>query len=848
MAEQEARADALSARAMADAEKFSAASTRADALDAELAALSGSKAWRVSEGLRERRRRLAPPGTRRDRVVRAWVRGAVTVSESGSRASLAMAIRGAAPSMRRWLGKPRGVWALDYRPETHATVTLYTDRDDLFPGHARRRPLSVPRDRRVTVSLIATVRNERSSVPRWMASVAAQTRRPDEIIVVDAGSTDGTPEAFEAEAARLGLELRVFVEPRANIARGRNLAIAHARGTVMAATDLGCRLTATWLERIVAPFEDDEATQVSAGWYEALEEGRPARRRRWPTLEEADPGSFLPSSRSVAFTRQAWATVGGYPEWLTLTGEDTWFALELQRFCERWAFVPEAVVLWDAPPTMIEYWRKIRVWSVGDGESGVGAPLYWRSLRRLAIAAAGAGVALVGAVAAARLGPGPAVAVIGGAGLIGVRGLARWRASLGSLGAIGWEVGAEVARVVGFVGGARRRREIAARRHRGARGTVFILSGVPIDDTGGGARCTQLALELLKQGWFVVFVSRFPRYESTNLGLRISHPRLHTAVLEGFAWRRFLRDHARVFREGPVAAIVEFPLVDWVPLIRAVRGVGGSVVYDLLDNWDSTLGREWYSPAVERKVIALSDVLVATAAPLAERLRGMSGRPVTLLPNAVNTDLFDPARTWERPADFPAAAWSMVYIGALWGDWFDWYLLSRLAFVYPEAAVVIIGDYRAQMTGAPANVHFLGLKAQVELPAYLAHADVAIVPWKTNAVTHATSPLKVYEYLAMRRPVVAPRLDALAGIPGVLPSSDTDAFIRNVGRARGMSVDRAVVDAFVRENSWPARIRTLLELVARANPRMMAAPLDAERASPEAGLGFGAATIRVEAR
>ena len=205
-------------------------------------------------------------------------------------------------------------------------------------------------------------------------------------------------------------------------------------------------------------------------------------------------------------------------------------------------------------------------------------------------------------------------------------------------------------------------------------------------------------------------------------------------------------------------------------------------------------------------MIALSDVLIATAAPLAARLEAMSGRSVTLVPNAVNTDLFDPGRSRERPADYPSAPWSMIYIGALWGDWFDWELLRRLAVAYSEAAVVIVGDYRDQMRSAPGNVHFLGLKAQVELPAYLAHADVAIIPWKANAVTHATSPLKVYEYLAMRRPVVAPALDALEGIPGVLLSSDTDAFVRNVGRARGAPVDRVVVDAFVRENSWPARI------------------------------------------
>ncbi len=59
----------------------------------------------------------------------------------------------------------------------------------------------------------------------------------------------------------------------------------------------------------------------------------------------------------------------------------------------------------------------------------------------------------------------------------------------------------------------------------------------------------------------------------------------------------------------------------------------------------------------------------------------------------------------------------------------------------------------------------------------------------------------------MRRPVVAPRLDALHGIPGMFLSSDRDAFVRNAGLARAMTLDEVVVDEFVRENSWSARIR-----------------------------------------
>ena len=784
-------------------------------LTTQVSAFRGSAGWQLAEALRGVRRRVGPPGTRRDRVVRVGLRVLVTLARQGLRGGLAAGRRRAGAAVRQWLTRPRGPFAMEYPFKRFATVTLYTDRDDFFPGYAPRRSLSATRRQPAPVTLIATTRNERASVHSWMASVAAQTRPPDEIVIVDAGSTDGTPDELRQSAAAHGMNVTVLVEPGANIARGRNRAIEQATSPILACTDFGGRLTPTWLERIVAPFADDPEIQVVGGWYVTLENGRPQRRRRWPTLDEVDPGEFLPSSRSIAFTREAWTLAGGYPEWLTLTGEDTWFALELGRFCERWAFVPEAVVEWEAPGTMTAYWAKIYAWSIGDGEAAIQSGYYWRSFRRVTGPAVGGALAALSVAAVAEAARRSWPPLLLGAALLAatvpaIRSRAR---ALGSMRALAWEGGAEVARVVGFLRGVRRRPEVTARRLRGARGLVFMLSGVPIDDTGGGARCTQIALELLKQEWFVVFVSRFPRHETRDLGLRIRHPRLLATSLAELAWRRFIEDHRLVFRERPVAAILEFPLAEFVPVARAIRHAGGAVVYDLLDRWDSSLGAPWYSPAVERTVIALSDVLVATAPVLAARLQAMSGRDVALLPNAVNTDLFVPDRPFTRPDDYPRAPWSMIYIGALWGDWFDWALLRRVAVAYPEAAVVLIGDYRGQMASPPANVRFLGLKPQAAVPAYLAHADVAIVPWKINAVTDATSPLKVYEYLAMRRPVVAPRLEALAGIPGLWLAADAEEFVQAIGQARRLGVDHGTVSGFVQDNSWTARVTAMLRLI-----------------------------------
>jgi hypothetical protein len=124
---------------------------------------------------------------------------------------------------------------------------------------------------------------------------------------------------------------------------------------------------------------DNHDIEVVAGWYLPLDQnGRPFQRRRWPRLAQITPDDYLPSSRSLAFKKSAWEAAGGYPEWLTRTGEDTLFALGLKQHTKFWAFVPEAVVEWYAPDELRSYWRKQYEWSIGDGEAALNIPTYRR--------------------------------------------------------------------------------------------------------------------------------------------------------------------------------------------------------------------------------------------------------------------------------------------------------------------------------------------------------------------------------------------------------------------------------------------------------------------------------------
>ncbi|MBC8098346.1 MAG: glycosyltransferase, partial [Armatimonadetes bacterium] len=103
------------------------------------------------------------------------------------------------------------------------------------------------------ITLIATVLNEGDNLHGLMGSLCAQTRLPDEIVIVDGGSRDDTVRILHSYADRL--PLRVLVEPGCNISEGRNSAIRAAQFEVIAVTDAGVRLSPDWLAQLAQSFD-----------------------------------------------------------------------------------------------------------------------------------------------------------------------------------------------------------------------------------------------------------------------------------------------------------------------------------------------------------------------------------------------------------------------------------------------------------------------------------------------------------------------------------------------------------------------------------------------------------------
>jgi len=232
------------------------------------------------------------------------------------------------------------------------------------------------------LSLCITIRNEQESLVSLVESLFAQSRPPDEIIAVDGGSTDGTLELLHTYAARQQ-RLRVIALDEANIAEGRNTAIANATHNYIASADGGVEYPTSWLANLVRPIEVNPDVDVVCGYFEAkpktfFEECAAAV--LYPTRSLVDWNKFLPSCRSVAFKRKVWEDLGGYAEWLPHgIGEDTHFFLRARKAGYKFTYASDATCYWRPRRNFSEVFKQYFYYTKGTFISGSGSTIVFEA-------------------------------------------------------------------------------------------------------------------------------------------------------------------------------------------------------------------------------------------------------------------------------------------------------------------------------------------------------------------------------------------------------------------------------------------------------------------------------------
>jgi glycosyltransferase involved in cell wall biosynthesis len=193
---------------------------------------------------------------------------------------------------------------------------------------------------------------------------------------------------------------------------------------------------------------------------------------------------------------------------------------------------------------------------------------------------------------------------------------------------------------------------------------------------------------------------------------------------------------------------------------------------------------------LERRAFELATVIVTVSTPLARQVRSLAAANVVVLPNGANPHRFDVRHADRAGVRARLGLGDRLTIGwaGILREWHGLDLLLEATVALPDARLLVVGDgparatleQRAASLGLGGRLVITGRVAYAEMPDYVAAMDIAVV---SDERTGVASPMKLLEYMAMSRAVLAPRLENISDIV----RHDVDALLFTPGSARDLS-------------------------------------------------------------
>ena len=281
--------------------------------------------------------------------------------------------------------------------------------------------------------------------------------------------------------------------------------------------------------------------------------------------------------------------------------------------------------------------------------------------------------------------------------------------------------------------------------------------------------------------------------------------------------RQTIRDHS--IREFVYINFFDPYFVQQMPPdIKPIR-----TVYQSMDDITQVAYSNRHGARLEEKIIRNFDYTLCTSKELT-RLKSAFSPNVHFHPNAADIDIFQKAATQvlPRPAALQGITQKIIgYTGSIEYR-SDFELLKKVAEYHKDKILFFVGpvqgnEHREVGLDTMPNVIFAGARKITELPYYLQYFDCVLIPFRKNTLTRSIYPLKINEYLAAGKPVIATHFsEDIYTFRDVAYVTDThEEFIQAIDKAIAENSEEKK-NARMRvaaQNTWEARVRQFWDII-----------------------------------
>lgn len=383
---------------------------------------------------------------------------------------------------------------------------------------------------------------------------------------------------------------------------------------------------------------------------------------------------------------------------------------------------------------------------------------------------------------------------------------------------------------------------------------IVFISPIAWDNSGGAHRPVQFAQQLATRGHAVTYVE----IEKSRTRVSADNPLVVTLEDLGWdelnlvrAWYGFdyaspadLAARLRQFAPRANARGIAICCAPFRPALQVAHALAAqryTLVYDVLDDISEmrALGSYCYDELADNYLAQHSELIVTLSPRLREKFSNY--RNVTLIRDGVDPTPFQNHSAAQNLNSLQRGDLTLGFWGTMWEYNLDVPLLQDITRARPQWQFHFIGAYDldparpllAQTLAAP-NVHFHSSVTRETLAHYARSFDVCLLPTPVTPFNLARDPLKVYEYLACHKPVVATNLEQLADMPYVYRARDTQDFLTQIEHAARVEINHAELDAYVREQTWTKRTDQLVKTFNELPPSAHALPPAPSGAMPNA--------------